>query len=294
VSDKTDHEAIEKKAEEILAALKKQKPPKVILPESKIKIEKEETGGWSVKLAEYASISVELWFDHLLNGTKRSEKRKFWYGFIEDDAIGFDMLAAALPANAQPLGGQCSDNEVKNSRKLKRQYFRNPPTTGVPVLERYERTRLSFYGKFATGDMVPKRAAEFILRVAVHFPSALTKIATSEGDRAHVETERYMRDQDIVWQRKEFDKYKCQVCDLSFREIYGSLGDGFAEVHHLLPLAQANERVTRLRDLVTVCANCHRMLHRMKDGGRKDVRVLRQTVESARRDAQSAPRSRRQ
>jgi 5-methylcytosine-specific restriction protein A len=41
------------------------------------------------------------------------------------------------------------------------------------------------------------------------------------------------------------------------------LGRGFAECHHLVPLAEvAFHRNTRLTDLAIVCANCHRMLHR--------------------------------
>ena len=46
-------------------------------------------------------------------------------------------------------------------------------------------------------------------------------------------------------------------------EGYGDIGEGFIECHHLLPLSQIRpNQVTKLSDLATVCANCHRMLHR--------------------------------
>lgn len=55
----------------------------------------------------------------------------------------------------------------------------------------------------------------------------------------------------------------CEVCRFDFLEFYGQLGRGFAECHHIVPLAEAAfSRTTRLSDLVIVCANCHRMLHR--------------------------------
>lgn len=44
------------------------------------------------------------------------------------------------------------------------------------------------------------------------------------------------------------------------------LGEGFIEVHHLSPLSTQDEpRKTTLDDLLVVCANCHRMIHRTKD-----------------------------
>jgi len=58
-------------------------------------------------------------------------------------------------------------------------------------------------------------------------------------------------------------RVSCEVCNFDFLEFYGELGRGFAECHHIVPLAEtAFGRTTRLSDLVIVCANCHRMLHR--------------------------------
>ncbi|HYT71491.1 MAG TPA: HNH endonuclease, partial [Gemmatimonadales bacterium] len=55
----------------------------------------------------------------------------------------------------------------------------------------------------------------------------------------------------------------CEVCGFDFLHRYGSIGDGFAEVHHKVPLGRAlGERKTKLNDLAVVCSNCHRMLHR--------------------------------
>jgi 5-methylcytosine-specific restriction protein A len=57
----------------------------------------------------------------------------------------------------------------------------------------------------------------------------------------------------------------CEVCGFDFAAVYGKLGEGFAECHHRLPLAEYDaEAPTLLEDLAIVCANCHRMLHRSR------------------------------
>lgn len=67
--------------------------------------------------------------------------------------------------------------------------------------------------------------------------------------------------------RKEAIKihgYKCMVCGFDFEEVYGEIGKRFIEVHHVKPLHKLDEEVVvnPETDLVCVCANCHRMIHR--------------------------------
>ncbi len=95
--------------------------------------------------------------------------------------------------------------------------------------------------------------------------------AEDEGDegrtlfRLHRLRERQPR---LVKRKKEAvyaasGRLNCEVCDFDFSEVYGTLGDGFAECHHRIPLAELiGATRTRLSDLAIVCANCHRMLHR--------------------------------
>lgn len=56
----------------------------------------------------------------------------------------------------------------------------------------------------------------------------------------------------------------CWVCDFDFQEVYGVLGDGFIEVHHVTPLAtyKSPMAVNPKTDLVPLCSNCHSMIHR--------------------------------
>ena len=68
---------------------------------------------------------------------------------------------------------------------------------------------------------------------------------------------------DQVWRRD--GQLACAACGFDFLAFYGEVGRGFAECHHVVPLAEAAFiRKTRLADLAIVCANCHRMLHRTR------------------------------
>ena len=56
----------------------------------------------------------------------------------------------------------------------------------------------------------------------------------------------------------------CMACGFNFQEIYGELGDDYIVVHHLTPVSAMGEDyiVDPEKDLVTICANCHAMVHR--------------------------------
>ncbi|WP_405466131.1 HNH endonuclease [Streptomyces jietaisiensis] len=54
----------------------------------------------------------------------------------------------------------------------------------------------------------------------------------------------------------------CEACGFDFEEVYGDRGSGYIECHHVVPLHEAGEGLTRLNDLALICANCHRMIHR--------------------------------
>jgi hypothetical protein len=57
----------------------------------------------------------------------------------------------------------------------------------------------------------------------------------------------------------------CEACDFDFVKVYGSLGNGFAECHHLIPISALKPgHVTKFEDLAIVCSNCHSMLHKSR------------------------------
>ncbi len=57
----------------------------------------------------------------------------------------------------------------------------------------------------------------------------------------------------------------CEVCGFDFAITYGSLGTGFIEAHHVVPLSESTGPIkVKTSDLALVCSNCHRMLHQAR------------------------------
>ncbi len=99
----------------------------------------------------------------------------------------------------------------------------------------------------------------------------------NEGEEYRSEMIRRTRDRAIVKRRLEIDGYVCQNCKYpeSFETLFKE--EILVEVHHK-HLIQDGERETKIDDLVTLCPNCHRLIHVL---GRKeqlkflDINVLK-------------------
>ena len=57
---------------------------------------------------------------------------------------------------------------------------------------------------------------------------------------------------------------RCAACGFDFSRFYGSLGVGYIEVHHLIPVSRlgSDYRINVATDLEPICSNCHAMVHR--------------------------------
>ena len=102
-------------------------------------------------------------------------------------------------------------------------------------------------------------------------PDASADEATfPEGRKVFRQHQERERNQAIVrrakaLREKQDPDLRCDVCGFSFVQVYGTVGKGFVEAHHVLPLAELESITeTRAEDLALVCANCHRMLHRRR------------------------------
>jgi 5-methylcytosine-specific restriction endonuclease McrA len=171
------------------------------------------------------------------------------------------------------------------SNRLRRSEF------NTPILEKYSQG-WTFYGIYdPTREAVVRESPHFCGRAVAFFEDvarALPHAAAEDEHRevypqyenrrrvaSHLQRERSRL---LATECKIRDRYECQVCGLHFVAVYGNLGTDFAEAHHLVPLSKLRESVrTKIEDLTTVCANCHRMLHRMA-GERRDVAKLRAVV----------------
>ena len=69
--------------------------------------------------------------------------------------------------------------------------------------------------------------------------------------------------------------FRCDVCEFDFETVYGPLGSGFIEAHHRIPVSQLLDgQTTKITDLVPLCANCHRMIHREPSLTVENLRAL--------------------
>ncbi|HQF37124.1 MAG TPA: HNH endonuclease [Candidatus Dojkabacteria bacterium] len=60
-------------------------------------------------------------------------------------------------------------------------------------------------------------------------------------------------------------KLFCIICGFDFYKVYGKIGKGYIECHHTLPVSEyKHKKTTKIEELVLVCSNCHRMLHRKR------------------------------
>lgn len=87
--------------------------------------------------------------------------------------------------------------------------------------------------------------------------------AQKEGLRVLRKSWAYERS--AINRRKALDHWgnACRVCGMQFDKHYGAtLAQGYIEFHHLRPLALGPRKTNPVRDLVPLCANCHRMAHR--------------------------------
>ncbi|HJH30065.1 MAG TPA: hypothetical protein C5S51_10330 [Methanosarcinaceae archaeon] len=82
--------------------------------------------------------------------------------------------------------------------------------------------------------------------------------------RYHKHVERNLK---ISKRTKEIHGYTCTACGFNFVKKYGEIGTNYIEAHHLTPFADLNEnsKVSPKNDMTVLCANCHRMIHRLQN-----------------------------
>lgn len=78
----------------------------------------------------------------------------------------------------------------------------------------------------------------------------------------HVRRERNPKVRKMLLDSRRPAGFRCEICDLARPDLEESFQEAMYEAHHLVPLAEAGERKTKLADLAMLCACCHRLIHR--------------------------------
>ena len=251
------------------------------------------TDGWDASIGDLGKNQAQLvvWLDKFAG----YPERKFYAGFCSMDADQIKAITEAVSKSLWPIR-VITDEEVDGEKRLVLADRLRRPEFNAPIYEDYP-DGLKFYGIYdptrTTNEKLNShfwnRAAAFFEDVARALPNA--KVGDAQREvypqcenrkrvTSHVHRERSGL---LVTECKIRDGYRCKVCGLHFDEDYGELGTEFAEAHHIVPLSKLSGMVkTSLEDLVTVCANCHRMLHRMS-ADPDDIRKLRAIVRKNRK-----------
>jgi 5-methylcytosine-specific restriction endonuclease McrA len=250
------------------------------------------TGGWRALLGNLGrgQPRLEIWFDCLTG----YPERKFYAGFFAPDRPKITAIIRRVERRLWPIRTMGSEDLTRGNYERFKKRLR-PSEFDSPVLERYSRGR-TYFGIFDPTHATKENVnSDFCNRAVAFFQDVVRALpnATQEEEQHEVypqyENRRRVashlrRDRSgfLATQCKIRDNYKCQVCRFRFDDGYGMLGRKFAEAHHRVPPSKLRENVrTKLEDLATVCANCHRMLHRMA-GEHDDVKKLRAIVRKRR------------
>ena len=260
-------------------------PARIRLPSSAAEMN---TDGWRATLGDLGPgrPRIELWLDRFSGHAQR----KFFACFRAESRAQINSITKRVARRLWPvriinLADTSHDAFFSLAKPLARSEFL------APMVEQYSNGR-TFYGLYDPTKSTSARINEhFVSRAVAFFEDVIRSLpgAAAEDEQREIYPRCESRKQVASHLRRERSKllateckirdgFECQACGFRFEKVFGKLGAGFAEAHHLVPLAKLRESVlTQLEDLVTVCANCHRMLHRM-DGNRGDLARLQKLV----------------
>jgi hypothetical protein len=206
----------------------------------------------------------------------------FWYGLYSEHRRTIEALIRRCPNGLKAGIKNLNDADVITSQSdfLTLQSPLSVSDARLPILEDYRAHKNILFGMYDLGSNPNLGiATNFLLDVL----RSLGDIQVDEMADDYVAIEnrnvvgqhlRRERDPELAKRRKKRDGYRCQICKMTFEEGYGDIGRSFAEAHHIIPLSKLDgPTIRRIEDLITVCANCHRMLHRLS-GEKKDVDEL--------------------
>jgi 5-methylcytosine-specific restriction protein A len=161
----------------------------------------------------------------------------------------------------------------------KRTTFRNPDGVGFKLLN----LRNAATGKGLGNISATDRAIweEFgsrrddVAKIAAAIRAGIgTPVVEDEGDepeflegrlltQMHCRRERSRKLRKLFFAEKSNTGFVCEMCDLSRSSLPLELQSALFEAHHIVPIAEAGERRTKLSDLALLCACCHRLIHKL-------------------------------
>ena len=185
--------------------------------------------------------------------------QRFWTSDdvdVDDIKVGIAISEVRLVADERSVSRECFKADTFVS---KHRIITNPTGTVFQVEDTIANAMFSAWNNSDDSD---EDIDEFT-------PS---KVTDSEGKYRYVLHKRRERSSTLRKSKvKHFlttnDFIHCELCRVNLNEKYpSSLSEGYIEVHHIKPISTLAEHTpTHIDDLILLCPNCHRMVHRTKD-----------------------------
>jgi 5-methylcytosine-specific restriction protein A len=127
---------------------------------------------------------------------------------------------------------------------------------------------------WASFESRPKRVKEVVSLIVKHVVDA--PLAYDEdGDeeefsegrvltRVHTRIERNRKLRvTLIRERRKTGLLRCDACLTTNPTADSRLDDAIFDAHHLIPISTQGSTKTKLKDVALLCANCHRLIHRL-------------------------------
>lgn len=141
-----------------------------------------------------------------------------------------------------------------------------------------------------SGIRIPEDVAEKVEKIWGLFDNSEEMVLPEEVDPTRTYSEGAVRSVMInayernTQARNECIAYygtECQVCGFDFQKVFGEIGRGFIQVHHIVPVSEIGKKyqINPIADLRPICPNCHVIMHRRKPP--YSVEEMRQLINSS-------------
>jgi predicted HNH restriction endonuclease len=200
-------------------------------------------------------------FLHYLTNTKRSNGKNYESSTIKTYVDSIALITADLNNHLiSQIDSLYNIQDVKELKHLFDKLYSIPQIQKEEVIQRKRKTN-------AFRRYIEFRETIQELGLTQNQPD-LQEVEQSrtEGGKKVVISLRSERDGRLRSQALMLHGTTCFGCEFNFKKVYGDLGEGFIEIHHLQLLSgNLAQVITDPRtDLIPLCSNCHRMVHRKK------------------------------
>lgn len=178
---------------------------------------------------------------------------------VEGDLNLFDGKSVYIHADhLRDIGEQIDINiyDIPNEQSGKLAVFK------TEVLGKYIDTYENHFSSKSVIDAIK----DFVITLDEENISVVEHSTSTEGKKLYYYTTKYERKASNRNAAIEIHGTKCFGCGFDFEKYYGKRGAGYIEIHHIKPLSELDEEieVNAETDLIPLCSNCHRMVHRVK------------------------------